>query len=415
MINRLLPRGQLFESFVKLMSGTGLAQLIAVFSVPVLARVYSAADFGVLGIYMSTATITGVLVTGRYDSAIPVPESDEDAWGLFMLTLSLISMMALGLLLGLSLWRPPFLTGLRQCVWMVPFGVFMTAGITTSEYWLNRKGQFGWVAKSRLAGAIIIFCVQFLLGINSFRGPGLVIGFFSGTAFTAAINLWKSCKIKPRNEIPNLNELKAIAKKYIRFPQYLLAGQLLNTASNHLPTIIIGNFFGTRVTGWYTLGNRALAMLDLVATAAGQVFYPEAARQYQAKGNCLGLYRKMFGKFFLFSVIVFPVIFLVLPDGFSLILGHKWRAAGELTRWLVPLFFMRFIFSPLSVLFYIGGRQDYYLYRQILLIILVVTSMYAGIKHANITLAVALYSLTYVISYAIDGFISFRLAKGEKI
>lgn len=282
--------------------------------------------------------------------------------------------------------------------------------ITATEFWLNRKGQFALVAGSRMAGAVVLSLSQILFGIKGFGMKGLLLGFILGLMSTAAINMWKSLKIKPPEPVCVVD----LAKSYMRFPKYLLAAQVFNTGANHLPALIIGNYLGTAAAGLYTVGYRAMGVLDLVATAVSQIFYPRAARQYNSTGECKDLYRKTVSALSITAMILFPVSFWVLPDLFAFVLGKEWYQAGELARWLFPMFFMRFVISPVSALFYIASRQHLYMYRQVLLFALVLVSLYTGVGHQSVFIAVGLYSLSYVLSYLIDGIVSFNLAKGNK-
>lgn len=385
--------------------------MLVVLSMPVLSRIYSPGDFGALGVFMSIVTISAVFATGRYESAIPISDMDKDAWGLLRLTLYLGFSTQILLLLVLFFWRPSMLRSLSYFKMLMPVGVFLMVVITTTEYWLNRKDQFALVGKSRLAGAVILTVSQFLFGLMSFGMKGLLLGFILGLLSTAAMNIWKSLKIKP----PETANVLALAKAYRRFPGYLLAAQVFNSGANHLPTLVIGNYLGTASAGLYVVGYRAMGVLDLISTAVSQVFYPQAARQYNATGQCKDLYQKTVTALFIGAMVLFPLAFMIMPDLFALVLGRQWYQAGKLARWLIPMFFMRFIISPVSTLFYIAGRQHLYLYRQMLLLALVILSLYIGIRYGSVFIAVGLYSMSYVISYVIDGMVSFNLAKGNRL
>lgn len=384
--------------------------MLAVLSMPLLSRLYAPADFGVLGVFMATVTIAAVFVTGRYEMAIPLPDRDGEAWSLLKLTLYLALLTQAALSLLLFFWRPEVWQLLGRFIWLLPAGILIMVVITATEFWLNRKGRFALVAKSRVAGAVVLFISQLLFGLAGLGSGGLLLGFVLGLLTTAAINLGKSLKTKPA-EVVNVPDT---ARRYARFPRYLLAAQAFNSGANHLPTLAVGTYFGTAAAGLYTMGSRAMAVLDMISTAVGQVFYPQAARQYSAAGECRELYVKTVRGLFLAALPVFPATFLILPDVFGFVLGREWYEAGELARWLCPMFFMRFIVSPVSILFYIAGRQHLYLYRQVLLLTLVLAGLYTGVRCQSVYITVGLYSLSYVISYFIDGIVSFNLAKGNK-
>mgnify|MGYP001399071774 CR=1 FL=1 len=75
-----------------LFKGTLIAQLIPVLLTPVLTRLYSPADFGVLELFLSVSLILGVIANGRYELAIVLPDEKKDAWNL----------MSLGMLISIA-------------------------------------------------------------------------------------------------------------------------------------------------------------------------------------------------------------------------------------------------------------------------------------------------------------------------
>ena len=85
-----------------LLTGTGLAQLIALAAAPLLSRLYTPEDFGVFALYLSVVSLLAILATGRYELAIVLPEDDDDARHLLALAL-LISLVVSAASLGLVL------------------------------------------------------------------------------------------------------------------------------------------------------------------------------------------------------------------------------------------------------------------------------------------------------------------------
>ena len=52
------------------------AQAVMAVFLPVLARLYSAEEFGICAVFTSVGTIAAVIASGRYDLSIPIPASD---------------------------------------------------------------------------------------------------------------------------------------------------------------------------------------------------------------------------------------------------------------------------------------------------------------------------------------------------
>src|SRR5690625_1325307 len=79
MIKKLLPKNAFARGLSILIGGTAAAQLITVVSSPLLTRLYTPDDFGLLAVYASILSLFTVMASLRYQLTIPLPESDEDA------------------------------------------------------------------------------------------------------------------------------------------------------------------------------------------------------------------------------------------------------------------------------------------------------------------------------------------------
>src|SRR5436190_26760 len=66
------------KNILVLLTGTGIAQIIPIAISPILTRVYSPNDFGLLGLYIACSTILTVFSSGRYDLAIIEPKYHID-------------------------------------------------------------------------------------------------------------------------------------------------------------------------------------------------------------------------------------------------------------------------------------------------------------------------------------------------
>src|SRR5256885_405341 len=82
------------RSVLTLASGTAAAQALLALSLPVLTRLYTPADYGALAVFSSTITVLLVLASLRFELAIPLPESDEDAASLLALSFLVLAGIA---------------------------------------------------------------------------------------------------------------------------------------------------------------------------------------------------------------------------------------------------------------------------------------------------------------------------------
>jgi len=104
MINRLKPKSEFSRNVLTLMTGTTIAQAIPIAISPILTRIYTPEDFGVVGLFGAISGIFGAIATGKYELAIMLPRKDEDAINIFALgfiitaTLTFVSLLIVSFL-----------------------------------------------------------------------------------------------------------------------------------------------------------------------------------------------------------------------------------------------------------------------------------------------------------------------------
>ena len=95
----------------------------------------------------------------------------------------------------------------------------------------------------------------------------------------------------------------------------------------------------------------------------------------------------------------------------ALAFGEVWRGAGTIAVWLLPLFALRFIASPLSYMVYIAGKQHVDLFWQVALLCMTIASLTLFTDHKH---ALLVYSAGYSLLYVIYLVMSYRFSLGVK-
>ncbi|NLL67479.1 MAG: lipopolysaccharide biosynthesis protein, partial [Clostridiaceae bacterium] len=76
-IKQKIKPGSFLRHVLTVASGTVIAQVIAVLVSPIITRMYTPADMGVLASFTAIVAILGVIAAGRYELAIVLPETDK--------------------------------------------------------------------------------------------------------------------------------------------------------------------------------------------------------------------------------------------------------------------------------------------------------------------------------------------------
>jgi lipopolysaccharide exporter len=150
---------------LKLVTGTTLAQVITVLAAPVISRLYGPEAFGFLTLFTSITSIIGVIACMRYELAIMLPKTDEEAanrLGLSLLCVTVITGLTVpALYFGgdalLSLLKAP---GLAPYFILVPVFVFISGVFLALNYWNSRTRHFGRLAVARVTNSLAITGTQ---------------------------------------------------------------------------------------------------------------------------------------------------------------------------------------------------------------------------------------------------------------
>jgi O-antigen/teichoic acid export membrane protein len=166
-----------------------------------------------------------------------------------------------------------------------------------------------------------------------------------------------------------------------------------------LPLLMIGARHGALAAGLFALTQRVLgAPIALLASSVLEVFKRQSVHDFQTQGNCRDAYRYTFKALVLLGIGPSLVLLLFSPQLFAFAFGENWRAAGELAQILAPLYFLNFIASPLSYVFFVAGKQKIDLVWQVALFAMTLSVFLApGTLQQSVLWYAIGYSLLYIV------------------
>jgi O-antigen/teichoic acid export membrane protein len=399
--DRLFPKSNLARSIGVLAGGTAAAQVLLVLAAPLLTRLYTPEDFGVLAVYASLLTFIGVVASLRYELAIPLPDNDEEAANVAALCLLIVSCAtALTALFVLFFGNitANFLgvAQLSPYLWLLPIGVFASSTYSIFNYWSLRKKSFHAIARTKLRQAVTTLALQigaFKLGVPALLA-GQAVGHGAGT-----LSLAMPAFNNPAFKGISWQGIGNGAKRYRRFPAYLTWDAILNTLGTQLPTLFLASWFGPVGAGLYALANRVLSMpASFLGGAIGQAFFANCADAYR-EGTHGKLVATLQAKLIQIGMPPAFIVALVGPDAFSLAFGAEWRPGGQFASWMAIWLFAAFVYSPLSTLFAVMERQLEVVALQSVLLAARAGAVLIGAFTDNILTAVAWLSIGSAICY----------------
>ena len=402
-VRQMLARDDRFSrGIIAILSGTVLSRLIAFAAIPILSRLFTPSDFGVFALLSMVIAVLGPVATWRYEAAIILPDDETDAVNLLLV--SCITTTISSVLLGLVFWiwgvqiadflgapqLAPWLPWSSFCIWSV--GMF-----TSLRLWKSRRDDFAAISYARVADSGTLSSVQ--LGLAMIF-PGALFGLMIGPYvarfmgfFTLLISTLRAdgARIFPALD---LRRALALAKRYIRFPQFDLPASALNNFSREMPIAVLGVFFLPQWVGLYSVANRVMSVpLQVVGGAIAQVYLPLA--QVASQSSRLdGFTLAIFNRLLRLSVTPMIMVAIAAPELLGFILGDQWYFAGTFLRWICPWLMLAFIASPISEVFSVLERQaDKLVFNSVLFITRLLSLVIGGVL-GDVFLAVALFGIS---------------------
>ena len=384
--------------------GIAAGQFIILIASPILTRLYGPEDFGVLAVFASLLGVLGVIASLRYQLAIPLPENDEEAANVTVLSLVVVLGMAL-LTAAITIpLRHPIAEALNtpllaKYIWLLPLGLLLMGIYQVFNYWAIRAKAYSVIARAKLTQSLAMVAVQ-VLGYAI--GPlALLLGRVVGQA--AATTTLGSLALVNRREAFRHTTLSGVRKasaRYCDFPLYSSWAGLLNAAGIRTPPLLFAIFYSANAAGLYMLASRVITLpMALVGAAIADVFVPnavEAVRGGRLRDSVASLQRHL-------AWIALPpaaLLFLAAPEAFRIVFGAGWEQAGHMVRWLTPMLFLQFIVSPLARIFTVLEKQRLGLVLQANLCLLRLGSIVvSGYKEIDLLDAVIWYGVASAFGY----------------
>ena len=358
MIRKL--KSEFVRNILTLMTGTTVAQATLVAVAPILTRIYTPEEFGLLALYMAISSIFAVVATARYELAIMLPESHDDASSVFWLSI-LISFFISATVFAIVLFWGESLTNfignpeIEQWLYLVPATVLLMGIYQSLNYWNTRNKFFSNVSKSKMVQSVATAGGQLSVAGSSYTSYGLIGGYTLGQMFGTlylVFKVYKKKKTKPATF--TLNRIFGAAWKYKKFPLFSSYGTIFDKIAQQMPVLILTRYFSPYITGQFSLTYRVLSLpSSLIGSAISQVLFQKVVEIHNNQPEKLRPYVTKI--FFILLLSMLPLVAILNLWGealFAFVFGDAWREAGALAAILSVAIATRFAVSPISMVLY---------------------------------------------------------------
>ena len=398
---------------IGVLTGTITAQAIPLIGTLLIARLYQPAHFGNFAAWLGIVMILAVLITGRFEASLAVVDDGADRATAFFATLATTTL--LGFIAASIATVAIVYSGDGFGMSIVMSSLIVPAAYTyaLSQSWESlaaANGSYRWLSIIRIIQASIILVLQLIGGFIAPSSEGLALAFAIGIGTNLLISFKAFPVFVPKIGSRWLSIIQ-FWKKHRRFPTIALPADTLSILSSQLPIFIIGSRFGSEYAGYWAMTNRLLgAPVTLLGRSVLDVFKRYASVHYREHGQFRNQYLDALRLLAPSSIIFLITVLLFGKFFFDILLGPKWAMAAQIAIWVLPVFALRFIASPLSYTFYIVGKQHLDLLWQAALCICVILTFNLS---KDLKTSIIFYSFSYSLLYTYYLYLSYRCSHGK--
>lgn len=349
-----MTRHEFISSVMKVMTGTGLAQLIAALGTLYVTHHIDPTDWGIYGTIMSVSQFVIPVAALRYDMAIVLPREDGEAKRVFKLAtlvnavvaaLSMFVMIPLGGVLANALDHP------ETRWWMLAVGpiIFTFAELAIVNYWANRRKQFGVIGTNALWNQSVTVAGRIASVLVGFGAFGQVLATLVGEI--AALNNFRG-RLGP--DLRSIKEdripFRLLMRKYRKLPLLTAPNAIVDAIRLQGVNMSIVFKFSSATYGRFSIAWTLMQMPSaIINQALAQVLFQKLS--VTDAGHMFKAVKQSVIRSFLIGIVPFAALYFLIPPVLPWLLGAKFAQSAPIAVALVPWLFVNFITSPVSNMF----------------------------------------------------------------
>ncbi len=383
------------NSFV-LLSGNASGQIIALAAMPLLSRMYSKDDFGILALFLSLSGLLTIIGTGKYEEAFIMTSGKKESASLLNFSLRALTLFCLLIFGILWLFGAPYLSFVKMDALIeyrhwIPLYSFFWGLFILLTYAANREKKYKTIASANLSSNILTSAFKIGLKFITTGAIGLISGqiigqFFSCFSFYKLKHLFKeTLHIK-------WHEAKTTGLKFSDFPKYTMPQNFINSFSANLPFFLLTGIFGEATLGLFFMAfNISFRPINLISNSLYQVLFENTAR---LKDEKLKISSKInaFQKYCLIFILpLFIVIYISAGPLFKYIFGADWEESGTYLQYILPWMFMVLLTSPMAFIPLLFKKQKMHMILQTAYFLFRYGGLSIGIYYHDFNLAIILF------------------------
>lgn len=355
-----------------MMSGKTVAAAIALFTTPIVARLFEPSAFGIAAMFVSIVSMTTNIASLRYEVAFSLPKEEQEARLLVALAYRIMFAVCTTMLVVVAAFK---IAGtdlsafelLGVWAWLLPLGVLLAGSLQIQECWLTRRKKFKLSSVSLVLGNAVTSGSRITFGALAGSSVfGLIVGWFLGTMSRLIVQ-----RTATRDAFRDMSgpvdwpSLRQTARKYVDFPKLNAPAGFIFSLGGNLPVLLFGIMFSPAIAGLFAMANRlAHVPVTIVASSVRRVFLQKAASIRNREGSLRKAFVLTTGSLALLGVVPLVILTLFGQPLLGWLLGERWLEAGRFLEIIAPWMFMIWVTAPSNPVFVVLRQQKFWLLLQ---------------------------------------------------
>lgn len=332
---------KVIKNTAKLLSAGIIAQAIGILIYPILTRLYSPEDFGLLNLFQSIGGVLTLVATGEYQFAILLPKEERKAEDCLFIGLTILVAGTFVCCLSIpfahdiaDIFNSP---ELADWYWMLPLFVFVSGAWSMLNYWHTRHQNYTLASTYQVSKSLLNAGLKTIAGLIGFFKGGLIVATVISALLALGLNAARSAKQYKWNLSFFRKAEKRTAIEYKKFPLFSLPTSLTNYLSSNLPFLLLTPVFGLKEIGFFGMALTLSFMpVNIVYNSIYQVLFQEISEKVNQKQSIIRPFRQFVGKTLIIVPPLFILLYFFLPFLTEFILGEGWESTGVYIQYMLP-------------------------------------------------------------------------------
>lgn len=394
----LLPKSA--KNFAKLLSASVVAQILGLIVYPIISRIYSPNDFGLLNLFLSISNVLVILANAEYHYAIVLPKDDKHARAIahvdIFILLSVVVLTALSVVFSTSIAHVFKSPDLARYYWMMPILVLVSGMWNILNYWYIRREAYSRISGYQISQSVLSAGAKIGLGFGGVLRGGLIYSTVGAATISFIISVLLAWKKHVRTLFSGVDKVlcKEVARTYKNFPTYSMPRSFVNMLAGQLPVLLLTPVFGGHEVGLWSmallLGFTPICMIN---RAMYQSLYQLVTVRVNNREHIGSIFRRFSVLTFAVVVPTFAILYVFLPQLTQWLLGAEWETSGHYIRWMLPWLTFSLVTGSTCFLSDVFFKQRIGLLFELLLALMRTAGVVAGILTNSFEIAEAGYSI----------------------